>query len=473
MITFTLDGREVTAPENMMLVDAAKFGDVEIPVFCYEPKLGAPVGACRMCLVEIEGIPKLQTACSTPVKDGMVVHTQTERVRDGAGGGRRVPAHQPPARLPGLRQGRRVPAAGHLLRLGRRSLALHRAQAPLRQAAGAVAADRDRPRALHPLLPLRALQPGDRRGPPARPAGARRAHLRRDVRRPSLRRAVQRQHHRAVPGGRADLAALPLPRAPVGHRGRRLGLHAVPLAVQRQLHRARRARAARDRARQRRRRRRLAVRQGPLRLPVGARRRAHHRAAGARRRRAAPGELGARARRGRRGLGRANGRVGALAGGRRDQRGGLPPAAHRARGAATRPTSTARSGGTLPLELAAGARRAGRAGDGARPRVRPRGPRPRLRARRRRADPRPAHPQGRAPPRRAARGRHEPPVVAGRQRQAQRALRARAPARPSSPRWPARSPAAPTSVPSRAPRAPRRRRCVRWRRCCAAPARTS
>src|SRR5437763_782835 len=66
----------------MMLVDAAKLGDVEIPVFCYEPKLGQPVGACRMCLVEVEGIPKLQTGCSTPVKDGMVVHTATDRVRE-------------------------------------------------------------------------------------------------------------------------------------------------------------------------------------------------------------------------------------------------------------------------------------------------------------------------------------------------------------------------------------------------------
>ncbi|MCW3034585.1 MAG: nuoG, partial [Solirubrobacterales bacterium] len=80
-ITFTIDGLEVRAPENTMLVDAAKLGDVEIPVFCYEPKLGNPVGACRMCLVEIEGIPKLQTGCSTPVKDGMVVYTQTERVK--------------------------------------------------------------------------------------------------------------------------------------------------------------------------------------------------------------------------------------------------------------------------------------------------------------------------------------------------------------------------------------------------------
>ncbi len=81
-ITFSIDGREVQAPANAMLVDAAKHGDVEIPVFCYEPKLGQPVGACRMCLVEIEGIPKLQTGCSTPVKDGMVVHTQSPRVKE-------------------------------------------------------------------------------------------------------------------------------------------------------------------------------------------------------------------------------------------------------------------------------------------------------------------------------------------------------------------------------------------------------
>jgi NADH-quinone oxidoreductase subunit G len=80
-ITFTIDGLEVQAAENAMLVDAAKHGDVEIPVFCYEPKLGQPVGACRMCLVEIEGIPKLQTGCSTPVKDGMVVNTESERVK--------------------------------------------------------------------------------------------------------------------------------------------------------------------------------------------------------------------------------------------------------------------------------------------------------------------------------------------------------------------------------------------------------
>ncbi len=80
-VTIVVDGREIVASEGEMLHDAARKGDVEIPVFCYEPKLGDPVGACRMCLVEIEGIPKLQTSCSTPVRDGMVVHTRTEQVK--------------------------------------------------------------------------------------------------------------------------------------------------------------------------------------------------------------------------------------------------------------------------------------------------------------------------------------------------------------------------------------------------------
>jgi NADH-quinone oxidoreductase subunit G len=81
-VTIVVDGREVSAVEGEMLHDAATRGDVEIPVFCYEPKLGPPVGACRMCLVEIEGIPKLQTSCSTPVRDGMVVHTRTQQVKE-------------------------------------------------------------------------------------------------------------------------------------------------------------------------------------------------------------------------------------------------------------------------------------------------------------------------------------------------------------------------------------------------------
>ena len=84
-----------------------------------------------------------------------------------------VPARQPPARLPGVRQGRRVPAPGHHVRLGARPQPVHRAQAPLREAAQPVTAGGDRPRALHPLLPLRALLAGGRRGLPAHLRGAR------------------------------------------------------------------------------------------------------------------------------------------------------------------------------------------------------------------------------------------------------------------------------------------------------------
>ena len=321
-----------------MLVDAAKYGDVEIPVFCYEPKLGQPVGACRMCLVEIEGIPKLQTGCSTPVKDGMVVHTQTERVHARPARGRRVPADQPPARLPGLRQGRRVPAAGHHLRLGPGHVALHRAQAPLPQAARAVAADRDRPRALHPLLPLRALLAGGLRGLPAGPVRARRAHA-------TSRRSTGTRTSAPFSGNIIELCPvgaltstrLPLPRAPVGHRGRRHDLHLLPVAVQRRADRARRPRDARARARPRGGRRRLAVRQGPLRLPVDAHRRAHHAAARARGRAADAGVVGEGARR-RRGRAEEGGPEGGRAGRRRhDQRGGVPARAAVPRGARLRP----------------------------------------------------------------------------------------------------------------------------------------
>ena len=74
-ITIVVDGVEIEAAEGAMLVDAAKHGDVEIPVFCYEPRLGPPVGACRMCLVEVEGLPKLQAGCGLTAQEGMVVKT--------------------------------------------------------------------------------------------------------------------------------------------------------------------------------------------------------------------------------------------------------------------------------------------------------------------------------------------------------------------------------------------------------------
>ena len=158
-------GARSTRPENAMLVDAAKYGDVEIPVFCYEPKLGPPVGACRMCLVEIEGIPKLQTGCSTPVKDGMVVHTQTA-ARARRRRRRSSSSCSSTTRSTARSATRAASARCRTSRFGWGG-GISRFVEPKRHFEKPLAlspADRDRPRALHPLLPLRALQPGGRRG---------------------------------------------------------------------------------------------------------------------------------------------------------------------------------------------------------------------------------------------------------------------------------------------------------------------
>ena len=64
LVRLTIDGVSVEVPKGTGLVEAALAAGIEIPVFCYEPRLGAPVGACRMCLCQVEpGPPKPQAAC--------------------------------------------------------------------------------------------------------------------------------------------------------------------------------------------------------------------------------------------------------------------------------------------------------------------------------------------------------------------------------------------------------------------------
>ena len=104
MVTLTIDGTQVTVPQGTLIVNAAKKAGIDIPVFCYHPKM-EPVGMCRMCLVEIgrpvidrcngevvrepDGSPKIQfgpkleTACTTPVSEGMVVLGANDKVKAG------------------------------------------------------------------------------------------------------------------------------------------------------------------------------------------------------------------------------------------------------------------------------------------------------------------------------------------------------------------------------------------------------
>lgn len=78
-VTFTVDGQQVTAPAGTLLIDACKANGIQIPAFCYYPGLSLQA-ACRMCVVRIEKMPKLQTACTTPVAEGMVVATETPEI---------------------------------------------------------------------------------------------------------------------------------------------------------------------------------------------------------------------------------------------------------------------------------------------------------------------------------------------------------------------------------------------------------
>lgn len=103
-VTLSIDGKIVSVPEGTLIVNAAKKAGIDIPVFCYHPKM-EPVGMCRMCLVEIgrpvidrttgemvkeadgslkiQFSPKLETACTTPVSEGMVVRGASEKAKAG------------------------------------------------------------------------------------------------------------------------------------------------------------------------------------------------------------------------------------------------------------------------------------------------------------------------------------------------------------------------------------------------------
>ena len=79
MSKLVVDGIELEFKQGQTIIEAAKEHGISIPHFCWHPKLSVS-GNCRVCLVEVEKMPKLVIACSTIAADGMVVHTKNERV---------------------------------------------------------------------------------------------------------------------------------------------------------------------------------------------------------------------------------------------------------------------------------------------------------------------------------------------------------------------------------------------------------
>ena len=79
-VNLTVDGKKFSAPAGTLLIEACKSVGIEVPSFCYYPNLSLQ-GACRMCLVKVEKMPKLQTACTTVISEGMVVITESDEIK--------------------------------------------------------------------------------------------------------------------------------------------------------------------------------------------------------------------------------------------------------------------------------------------------------------------------------------------------------------------------------------------------------
>ena len=81
MINLTIDGRAVSVPKGTTILEAARSVGIRIPTLCWLKKL-SPIGSCRMCVVEVDGLRKPVTACDTPAGEGLVIRTDSPQLRE-------------------------------------------------------------------------------------------------------------------------------------------------------------------------------------------------------------------------------------------------------------------------------------------------------------------------------------------------------------------------------------------------------
>ena len=293
-VTLTIDGRPVTVEKGKTVLQAAIESGIKIPYYCYHPGLGID-GSCRVCIVKIEKMPKLQTSCSTPVAEGMVVSTQTPDVVEARASVFEFLLINHPLDCPVCDKGGECPLQDFSYSFGPNE---SRMEFPRRvfDGEGVQRRRRFRPDAdaqPQPLHPVHALRPVHARGRRRRADQHHRSRLRqRDRHVPGRRRALAAlgQPDGRLPGRRDHDARLPLQVAPVGQPGRgRHDLHALREGLQH--HRVDQGQAGMGQGRaadpryaavQPGRQRLLDVRHRPLRLSLDRRRRAPAAAAAAR-----------------------------------------------------------------------------------------------------------------------------------------------------------------------------------------------
>ncbi len=186
VVNIEVNGVPMQARKGQMIIEVTDRHDVYVPRFCYHPKLTIAAN-CRMCLVEVEKAPKPLAGLRHSGGRGHEGLHALEARDLGAEGDDGVPADQPSARLPHLRSGRGVRAAGSCHGLRSQRIALHGAQAH-RQGQESWAARQHRHDALHPLHAVCSIRPGDRRHSRARHELSQRPirdrHVHREERRP-------------------------------------------------------------------------------------------------------------------------------------------------------------------------------------------------------------------------------------------------------------------------------------------------
>ena len=232
MQTVTVDGKTFDAQPGELLIKAAQEHGIYIPRFCWHERM-KPVGMCRMCLVQVDGVRGFPPACTTPVADGMVVHTQSDAVKKIQDGVLEFLLINHPLDCPVCDRGGECPLQDQTLAFGPgESRFIEEKRHFEKPIALSDLVLLDRERCIQCARCTRfadeiAGDPLDRLRRPRRPhAGA-------QLRRAAVRLVLLGQHRADLPGRRAHREPVPLPGAAVGPRDRRDVVHDVRGAVPR------------------------------------------------------------------------------------------------------------------------------------------------------------------------------------------------------------------------------------------------
>ena len=229
-VTFTVDGKKLTAPAGTLLIEACRKAGIEIPAFCYYPGLSLQA-ACRMCVVRQEKVPKLQTACTTTVAEGQVFITESAEIAQARKATIELLLGNHPLDCPVCDAGGECELQDMTFKYGAGESLYAEAKQHREEQQWSPAVFYDRPRCILCYRCVRMCGEGmDVWALGVQNRGARSVDCA-ERRRPSGLRAV-RHVHRRVPGGCADQRELPLQDAAVGDEARCDGVYALRRRMQ-------------------------------------------------------------------------------------------------------------------------------------------------------------------------------------------------------------------------------------------------